>query len=152
MNKKKFFVFAVVVLLFGTVTMAYASGYPMAAAGSYSGVDVIVVGKFHQPDFTYAEANQISLLLGDVISSLGLPAAVYTPQDLQSMGINDADYLDQLALTYYQSAGFEVYIFIDVTKVPAVMSALGESLRADFWISDSLYVFSIEIPVAYIEQ
>jgi hypothetical protein len=90
----------------------------------------------------------------------GLPgAALYTPQELQSLfGITDADLLKNLALANYQAAGLDMVIFIDMTKVPAVMPSLGQSLRADFWIAvpdlgqNMLYVLSLEIPLTYLSM
>jgi len=160
MIKKIFFVIILTILLFGATSAAYSSGYPMAAIGSVSGIDAVVVGKFNQTDFTFAEANQISQVLASALGLAGIPgAAVYTPQQLQSLfGITDADFLRNLALANYQAAGFEILIFIDMTKVNAVMSSLGQSLRADFWIAipdlgpNMLYVLSLEIPLAYLSM
>lgn len=152
---KKILFFFVCLFLITSVSTAIAGGYPMAAIGSFSGIDAVVVGKFDSSDFTFAEANQISQILGGGLSLLGLPGAfLVTPQQLQSIyGITDADALKNFVFANYKAAGLDLFIFLDINKVNAVDPALSPSLRADVWLagtSSYMYLLSIEIPLAYI--
>lgn len=157
MVRKRFIALVFGILLFVSVSTAFASGYPVAAIGSFSGIDAVVVGKFNPTDFTFTEAEQISQILGGGLSLLGLPGAfLLTPTQLQSFGFNDADSLKDYVYANYKPAGLELFIFLDIRKVTAVVPSMGQSLRADVYLATMepetpyLYFLSIEMPLAYI--
>ncbi len=174
MKKEKVF-FACLGLIAGmffvTAVPAYSSGYPFAAALISSDTSVIVVGKFDSSEsgFTYAEAEGYSQAVAGAVGLLGTDSQdviVLSPSQIASYGYTDADTLKQLIKSAYTQSGFNLYVFLDITKVDSVEPQYGKNVRIDVWLADMvplangltgdsltgayLYVTTIEVPETYL--
>lgn len=160
--------------LIGSLTaQVYASGTPAVdffVPSSTSGIPIsfVLVSKYEATSFTTAEAENISQAVGKLLGSTLLSSlsistsgvSHYNPSQLAAYGITDADVLKNYVKSAYKSWGSYIYVFLDITRVQALMS-LGNSLRVDIYIADLdallgisgngyLYIASIEVPETYL--
>ncbi len=153
----------IAVFLLAVTTTAFSAGYPVLAAVDPVSPDdpaIVVVGKFDQGAFTEAQADQLSDAVAGLIGSLGLTQGtplVLKPSQLRiQFGATDADALKSVAKIAYQGAGFDLYIFLDVTKKASVSAEYGSNIKIDVWVADLaallgfsgdyLYVATLETP------
>ncbi|MBW2148042.1 MAG: hypothetical protein JRI22_13555 [Deltaproteobacteria bacterium] len=139
----------------------YAAGFPMAATINTGEDSIIIVGKFNDSMFTSSEVDElattINVLLG-LLSDSEFTVSFFSLDFLRNLGFGDADALRDFILERYVQAGFDLYIFLDITKRPSVQPTLGtgQSIRIDAFVAgfaalfesseDFLYVASIEAP------
>lgn len=151
-------------ILFVTAATAYSSGYPFAAGLYSQGMNVIVVGKFDSSEFTAQEAENFSQGAADAVGLLGTAGQgliVLTPSQLASSGLTDADAVKQMVKNIYMQSGFDLYIFLDITKVDSIQPQYGQNVRIDAWVADMapllgltgdyLYVTTLEVPEMYLQ-
>jgi len=162
MNKTKVFILSMVIglLAFGA-SSASASGYPFFVLDQSSETPIVVVGKF-STQYTQAEAQNLTstvvALVQDTLGSSG-STIIYTPNQLVSLGLGDADYLKNLIKNIYAQYGIELYIFVDIKQVSQYAAGFGPNARIDVYIADMaaelgisadyLYALSIEHPKMY---
>lgn len=162
MNKTKVFILSMVIglLAFGA-SSASAAGYPFFVLDQSLGSPVVVVGKF-STQYTQAEAqNLTSTIVALVQESLGSSGStvIYTPNQLASWGLGDADALNSAIKSNYQQWGIELYIFVDIKQVSQYAAGFGPNARIDVYVADMasyvnvnapyLYALSIELPKMY---
>jgi len=148
-----------ILLLFATA--AFAGGYPFAVLDTSTSTKIVVVGKF-STQFTQQEAqNASAAVISLVQENLGSSGttAMYTPNELASFGVGDADYLKSLVKDNYVAAGFDLYVFVDIKRVAEYVPGFGGNVRIDLFIADMaaalgisadyLYALSIEAPELY---
>lgn len=148
-------------LLVAASSTIYASGFPMVSIITAEGDSIIVVGKIDDSTFTFSEADELATtvnrLLG-LVDSEDVTVSLLTPGFLQGVGFSDADAVKDLVLGSYRQEGFELYIFLEISKRTSLQTGLGtgQSLRIDAYVAglaalfgsseNYLYVASIEAP------
>jgi len=155
----------ITVFLLAVTTTAFSAGYPVLAAIEPVSPDdpsIIVVGKFDQGAFSEAQADRLSDAVVGLIGSLGLTQGntlLFKPSQLRAQfGATDADALKSVAKSAYRGAGFDLYIFLDITKKASISAQYGSNIKVDVWVADLaallgfsgdyLYVATLETPEA----
>jgi hypothetical protein len=162
MNKTKVFILSMVIglLAFGASSVS-ASGYPFFVLDQSLGSQVVVVGKF-STQYTQAEAQNLTskvvALVQDTLGSSG-STVIFTPNQLESWGLGDADALNSAIKSNYKQWGIDLYIFVDIKQVSQYAAGFGPNARIDVYVADMadlvnvnadyLYALSIELPIMY---
>ena len=120
MKKPLITFFFALFLLIGVHSNAHSAGYSMAMIMD----DLIVVAKIDDSAFSYAEYEQWSAVLGQLLAEEGVP--VFYHQDL-----GDADALRAAMPAFFDSF---MVIFLELTKGPAPAQYASQNI----WISLSL--------------
>lgn len=146
------------VFLVGLSAVSYAGGYPILAftancpnSPSPDCPDFVVVGKFDSADFSYADAQGLSMTISSLVSSFlgSYQVLVFTPNDLSPYGFTDADTLKNLVYNVYPNY-FLLYIFLDINRTNSPQPAIGKNIAIDIWLADVSYQLGINEPYLYI--
>jgi hypothetical protein len=149
MKTSKIFSFFLFIFFVFGVSTAHSSGYPALSLLSSSdptfSYEAIVVAKYEQGSFTSADAENLSQQFNGIVQSLVSQIGGdssnsgifhFTPSQLATYGYTDADALKDYIKNNYVAAKIPLYIFLDVSRTPAVSPALGNNIRADVWIDN----------------
>jgi hypothetical protein len=154
---------------------AVASGRAAALLAGTSQGSLLAVIDFDQTQFSQADAAELTSILqfgGSVLINLltsnapGVTASltVFTPAQMTSFGLGDADTANLFVLNNFNSfalIGVVAYVKAVVTKVQPPAGVTGQNIRLDFYLfapginivgSTPTYVGSAEVPESLIQS
>jgi hypothetical protein len=167
---KKWIVTGILVLgmivTLGLGSNAWADGRAAALLGGSGDMSVVALFDFDETQFTEAETQQLTVLLqfgGSILLNLLAERApdvkvnltVFTPDQMSSFGLGDADVANSFILNNIAALGVDAYVRAVVTKVQPPVGLTGQNIRLDFYLlttdSEFNYVASVEVPMALLQ-
>jgi len=158
----------------GLASDAAAAGRAAALLAGTGDGSVLALIDFDETDFSQVEAQQLTDLLksgGPIlinllennVSGVNVSLTVFTPADMISFGLGNADTANSFILTNFSvftSIGVAAYIKAVATKVQPPQGVTGQNIRLNLYLfapgisivgSSLTYVGSAEVPQALIQ-
>jgi len=159
------------IVVFGFGSNAWADGRAAALLGGTEDMSVVALFDFSETQFTEAEAQELTIVLqfgGSILINLLAESApdvtvnltVFTPDQMRSFGLGDADVANAFIINNVAALGVDAYVKAVATKVAPPHGVTGQNVRLDFYLfspeagaaeNQFIYVASVEVPLAFLQ-